>query len=648
MRLSDEDYRSLEESYISREYADAAGLWRASSFEGRERVGRNGAGDYEGLVFPYVDPVKRHAVGERLRLYNPPVDPYGKPLHKYLSPPGQRNHFYWPLAAPAWLEDVSLPILITEGEKKYLAAHRASLEAGQDGRPLFFAIAVAGVYGWKGIIGATNNENGKRVPVKGVISDFDRVIWAGRRVVIAYDSNALTNDQVHHARGQLARDLAARGALVFLLDLPSKAPSGVAVNGVDDYLAAAGLRAFIDLYQQALRWNWREELVLTETGKVKANISKNAAIALRLAPEFREVLAYNLFAKRIEIRSATPWGSPPGPWRDLDDIRLREWLETHGILEGRATVADAVASVAQESAYHPVRDYLASLEWDSTPRLNSWLMKYAGAPEAELTRAIGAKWMISAIARVEQPGAKADHMLTLEGPQGAGKSTLLRILGGEFYTDDVPDLMTKDAQISVSGVWIVEFAELDAISRAEASRIKSFLSRTKDRYRAPYGRIMEEHPRQCVFAGTVNRSDYGNDETGLRRYWPIACGSIDLAGLERDRDQLWAEALERYRQGELWWFDDDRLTAEAEEQQAERQRGDAWDPIVASWLFSRLDPVSTAEVLTGALKKDIGQWSHADQTRVGSVLTRLGRKRKQVRVGGTRQWMYYPSEEGGA
>lgn len=645
LRLADEDYRSLEKSYISREFADAAGLWRADSTEGRERVGRNGAGDYEALVFPYVDPLTRLTVGERLRLYHPPVDPFGRPLHKYLSPPGQRNRFYWPLADPAWVEDRELPILITEGEKKYLAAHRAAMEKAENGRPLFFTIAIAGVYGWKGVIGAANNASGKRVPVKGVIPDVDRVPWA-RKVVLAFDSNTATNDQVHRARGQLARDLTARGALVFFLELPEKTPSGAAVNGIDDYLAAAGLEAFLGLYHQALRWDWREELVLTERGKVKANVSKNAAIALRLAPEFRDTLAYNLFAERVEIRTPTPWGSPAGPWKDLDDIRLREWLESRGILEGRATVADAVASVAHESAYHPVRDYLQSLEWDATPRLNSWLMEYAGAPETELARAIGSKWMISAVARVELPGSKADHMLTLEGPQGIGKSTLLRILGGEFYTDDIPDLMTKDAQISVSGVWIVEFAELDAISRAEASRIKSFLSRTKDRYRSPYGRLMEEHARQCVFAGTVNRSDYGNDETGLRRYWPVACGAIDLAALERDRDQLWAEALERYRQGESWWFDDERLTTAAEAAQAERQRGDAWDPIVADWIFTRPDPVSTAEVLSGALKKDIGQWTHADQTRVGSILTRLGRKPKQTRAGGERRRLYYSPEEG--
>lgn len=646
MRLSDEDYRSLESCYISREYAESARIRRVDSAEGRERVGRNGGGgDYEGLLFPYIDPVQRQPFGERLRLDHPPVDHKGRPLHKYLSPPGQRNRFYWPLADQAWFEDRTLPILITEGEKKYLAAQRAAFENAKDGRPLFFAIALAGVYSWKGVIGAMNNQNGKRVPVKGVIPDFDLVKWDGRIVVIAFDSNALTNDQVNRARGQLARELASRGALVFLLDLPEKTDNGIEVNGIDDFLAAAGLEAFLELYRNIVRWDWRKELVLTENGKVKANIAKNAVIALRLAPEFRDVLVWNLFAERAEVRSPTPWKSPPGPWKDLDEIRLREWLEERGILENRQNVTDAVVNVANDAPIHPVREYLESLEWDGVPRLNNWLMYYASAPQTELTRAIGSKWPISAVARVMEPGCKADHMLVLEGSQGIGKTRLLQALGREFYTDDVPDLMSKDAQLSVAGVWIVEFSELDALSRSEASRIKSFLSRATDRYRSFYGRLMQEHPRQCVFAGTTNAQDYGNDASGLRRFWPIACGKIDLDGLERDRDQLWAEAVERYRNGEHWWFEDDRTITAAEEEQALRQRDDPWDALIASWLFSRTDPVTVAEILRDVIKKETSQWNHYDKIRVGSILTRHGCHKIHPRINGIRQWAYEIGED---
>ena len=380
MPLTDDDYRSLENCYVSKDYADAAQIYRVDSLEGRERVGRNGAGDYSGLIFRSIDPVTRQIIGERLRLDHPPFDHKGKPKHKYLSPPGQRLHFYWPFADPAWLADPTLPIVIVEGEKKYLAVHRAAFEKMIDGKPLCFVLALAGVWAWLGKIGSTANEKGKRVDVKGVIPDFDRVLWKDRRVIILFDSNVLTNDQVSRARNSLARELAARGALVFLVDLPSDV-GGRPINGVDDFLAAAGLEPFVTLFQNALRWDWRSELHKTERNKIRAGGVHNPLVALRYAPELHGILVYNQFANRPEIRKRTPWYSEPGEWTDADDTHLRDWLETRGIYTSGQAIAEVVKAYSMENGYHPVRDYLESLKWDGNPRLDDWLITCCGAKQ---------------------------------------------------------------------------------------------------------------------------------------------------------------------------------------------------------------------------------------------------------------------------
>jgi putative DNA primase/helicase len=176
---------------------------------------------------------------------------------------------------------------------------------------------------------------------------------------------------------------------------------------------------------------------------------------------------------------------------------------------------------------------------------------------------VAARWLISAVARVFQPGAKADCCLILEGGQGIGKSSALRILGDPWFTDEIADLGGKDASFQTQGVWIVEIAELDSMNRSEVSRIKSFMSRNVGRFRPPYGRRIVESPRQCVFAGSVNHNVYLRDETGGRRFWPVECRSIDLAGLKRDRDQPWAEAVFKYQAGSPWWLESAELITKA-------------------------------------------------------------------------------------
>ncbi|MFN0164985.1 MAG: VapE domain-containing protein [Bryobacteraceae bacterium] len=367
----------------------------------------------------------------------------------------------------------------------------------------------------------------------------------------------------------------------------------------------------------------------------------NAIAMLTTADEWRGVLAHDEFKMRTVTRKPSPWGTAAGNWTDIDDLRTAEWLQHHGVLVSPDVASQAAEAVARETTYHPVREYLESLNWDRRPRLDAWPAFYLGVELTCYTGAVGSRFMISAVARIFQPGAKADCVPIVEGPQGIGKSRAVRALFGPWVTDDLPDLTEpKDSALATLGVWCIEMSELDSLTPAESARIKAFVSRATDRFRPPYARRLIESPRQCVFVGTTNYSTYLRDETGARRFWPITAGKIDLAALDRDRDQLWAEALTRYRAGEAWWLDTEELTEEATEEQRDRYSADPWQEPIERYLLGIGDSVATADILRDGLRLVESQWTRAEAMRVGSCLRLLGWTRFKVRDGSRVVWRY--------
>ena len=292
-------------------------------------------------------------------------------------------------------------------------------------------------------------------------------------------------------------------------------------------------------------------------------------------------------------------------------------------------------TAARDHPFHPVKSYLHGLRWDGQKRVDRWLSTYLGAENNEYSRAVGSRWLISAVARILRPGAKADCCLILEGPQGSRKSTALRTLAGEFFTDELADLGSKDAAMQTRGVWIIELSELDSLSHAEVARIKAFMSRTTDRFRPPYGMRLMESTRQCVFAGTVNHATYLRDETGGRRFWPITCGPIDVEA--RDRDQLWAEARVRFESGSVWWLDTPDLIQLANDQQEARYERDPWEEVIGPWLEGR-QSTSISEVLVKCVLKPQAQWTQTDKIRSARCLRAQGWVRYRERQGDRLEW----------
>jgi putative DNA primase/helicase len=294
------------------------------------------------------------------------------------------------------------------------------------------------------------------------------------------------------------------------------------------------------------------------------------------------------------------------------------------------------------------------LKWDGTERLSGWLTTYLGAPKSPLAAAIGRKFLISAVARIERPGCKVDHMLILEGYQGALKSKSLRTLvGDDWFTDHIADLGTKDSCQDLRGVWVIELSELAAIRPGEVERVKAYISRQVDHYRPSYGRRSIDVPRQCVFIGTTNDTEYLSDPTGGRRYWPVTCTALDPEALARDRDQVWAEAVAAYHAGETWWIDDDQLRRVAQEEQELRRIEDPWEAVVADWLDSptransdgiriplELDGgrVAVQQILEHAIARPAERQTKSDQMRVGKILKLLGWSKSRAGKGRARMW----------
>lgn len=382
----------------------------------------------------------------------------------------------------------------------------------------------------------------------------------------------------------------------------------------------------------------------------------NVMLALRKAPELAELLAYDRMECAAMLMRPVPATEEAGhpedfqrrPVTDNDVGAIQELLQLAGLARiSKETMHQAVDLRSSQRAFHPVRDYLETLDWDGKPRVPTWLSYYLGAEPSPYTRAIGSMFLIAMMARVFEPGCKADYTLVLEGPQGIRKSTACAIIGGGWFSDSLPDVTAgKDVSQHLRGKWLIEIAEMHALSKAGNAALKSFLTRTVERYRPTYGRREAVEPRQCVFIGTQNLNTYLHDETGGRRYWPVRVTSIDTDALAHDRDQLFAEALHRYREGERWWPDGDFEAEHIRPQQEERFEGDAWEELIRPWLNqltarckSGIPARATvAEVAVSALGFTSDRLGTSDQRRIAACMERAGWSRGPRKHGGIRYW----------
>ncbi|MCB9694323.1 MAG: hypothetical protein H6736_21140 [Alphaproteobacteria bacterium] len=325
--------------------------------------------------------------------------------------------------------------------------------------------------------------------------------------------------------------------------------------------------------------------------------------------------------------------------RDNDLSRIAIWLdEVYGVRGAADNLHRAVNVVAEEHAFHPVRDWLDGLSWDGTPRLDGLLATYFGAEDTPLHRKFSAGWLIGACARVFEPGCQLDTMLMLIGQQGVGKSRACAALVPDrsWFGDSTFDIGNKDAFIGLHGKWIYELAECESLKRASDDARKAFITSRTDRYRRPFGRLAEDHPRQVVFVATTNNTEVLTDPTGARRFWTVLVGEPDVDGLGRDRDQLFAEALTRYRAGEPWHLDAEHAALLVEVQR-QFEVPEAWESALAPWVDRQDRPFTVEDALRDGLGLPFDRWDARRRQRVGKALARLGCTKTRPRAEGSRR-----------
>lgn len=323
---------------------------------------------------------------------------------------------------------------------------------------------------------------------------------------------------------------------------------------------------------------WMRKLKISARNGLPLATMDNVWKILEHDPRLKGKFAINEFAGRGEVLGALPWTKHAERrlWGDNDNQGLYWYLETYYQITGTGKIDGALSLHSEKHAFNEITDYLSGLQWDGTPRLDTLFVDYLGAEDSPYTRAVTRKAFTAAAARAMRPGTKFDCMTILSGPQGIGKSTLLDKMSKGWFNDSIRSFEGKEASELLQGVWLVEVSELDAFRRTDVSRIKQFLSLRVDRFRAAYGRHVKEMPRRCVFFGTTNTDDYLQDKTGNRRFWPVDVGRHPATktvwnDLDRELDQLWAEAMVYWRMGEPLYISSELSNETHVQQEAHRE-----------------------------------------------------------------------------
>lgn len=417
--------------------------------------------------------------------------------------------------------------------------------------------------------------------------------------------------------------------------------------------------------------HWSRGLRRNEDGAIR-NTPANVDLILRNDAPWKGLLAYDEFGYRVmKLRAPAFEGGRAGPWEETDATKAAIWIERVWGLPAKSKVVDEIVrSIAWDARYNSVRDWLESLrgKWDGTERLPTFMQDAFGAVQNDYTEHIGIGLLVTAVARIYRPGCKVDTMVVLEGGQGIGKSTaIIELFSPALYVDIIDPPSHKDFYITLQNAWCVEIGEMQAFNRSEVNQVKQAITRRDDKFRAPYDKTASDHPRQSIFVGTTNADTYLMDPSGGRRFLPVRCTAANVVYVRAMREQLFAEAIERFDAHFRWW---DFPQEQAQHEQDQRYVDDSWGEPITAWLAGHgsdsafpdtvvrgdwdkstdrrpVMSATTTDIMHRALGIDVSKHTRQDQMRVGQIMRRLGwEKAPQLWNGGkpVRPWVRPPSD----
>lgn len=355
-----------------------------------------------------------------------------------------------------------------------------------------------------------------------------------------------------------------------------------------------------------------------EDGNVKSvkQLVHNFEVVMEKDSRFAGKIRLNEFAQQPYLYGSVPWENENNcrAWSSHDDSALFSLIQADYGLKSRQDFADALKNVSMRNKFHPVRELLDSLTWDGKEHIRSLLPEYLGAEDSDYTYQVMRLWMLGAVSRVYKPGSKFDYTMILQGSQGIGKSTFLKqmAMDDSWFNDSLDSLDSDKAVQSLTGSWIIELAELKSLARTAGGveSVKRFLTATQDKYRIPYERRADTFYRQCVFAGTTNKDDFLQDETGNRRFLIVQTGvkkpskSLFVPEIMDAIKLAWAEAVHIWKNEKPQLILPEAYMQEAKELQEANMADDGKRGIIQEYLEGKTQ-VCAREIWEKALGENV-------------------------------------------